>query len=233
MEKEKTIGVLKLNTRFPRIAGDIGNPDSFQYPVSYCTVESAVPANITVADTLPEPLQQAFFKSAQKLIDENVSIITTTCGFLATLQKQLTSLSDTPVICSSLALLPLLKQVHGGVDYIGVLTFNRDTLNHNHFGSTQPGCIEGLQPADTLRQVIEQDLTQLDEAMAEKEVLAACSRLIKSKPDTRAIILECTNLSPYKQAIREQFAIAVYDIVDAVHWLLESANTNATPGMHP
>ena len=175
MEKEKTIGILKLNTRFPRIAGDIGNPDSFQYPVSYCTVESAVPANITVADTLPEPLQQAFFKSAQKLIDENVSIITTTCGFLATLQKQLTSLSDTPVICSSLALLPLLKQVHGGVDYIGVLTFNRDTLNHNHFGSTQPGCIEGLQPADTLRQAIEQDLTQLDEAMAEKEVLAACS----------------------------------------------------------
>lgn len=230
MEKEKTIGVLKLNTRFPRIIGDIGNPDSFRYSVNYCTVESAIPANITVADALPESLQQAFIKSTQKLITENVSIITTTCGFLSTLQKQLATLSDTPVICSSLALLPLLTQVHGGAENIGVLTFNRDTLNHNHFGSIQPGYIEGLQPADSLRRVIEQDLPELDTARAEKEVLAACSRLIESKPDTRAIVLECTNLSPYKNAIREQFAIAVYDIVDAVHWLLESLNTNTRPG---
>jgi len=39
---QKTIGVLKLNTRFPRIAGDIGNPDSFHYKVIYQTVDSAI-----------------------------------------------------------------------------------------------------------------------------------------------------------------------------------------------
>jgi len=172
----------------PNEPGSFGDSPEIQF-------ESGFNYRLTVADALPESLQQAFIKSTQKLITENVSIITTTCGFLSTLQKQLATLSDTPVICSSLALLPLLTQVHGGAENIGVLTFNRDTLNHNHFGSIQPGYIE-----------------------------------IESKPDTRAIVLECTNLSPYKNAIREQFAIAVYDIVDAVHWLLESLNTNTRPG---
>ena len=221
-QTEKTIGVLKLNTHFPRLPGDIGNASSFRYPVSYCTVESAIPANITIADELPEALQQAFLTAAQKLIDENVSIITTSCGFLSTLQAQLTSLSHIPVICSSLALLPLLTQVHGSAETIGVLTFNRDTLNINHFGEPQPGHIEGLQDTDHLRQVIAKDLVQLDPVISRNEAMAACDRLIKSQPDTRAIVLECTNLSPYKQAIREHAGVAVYDIVDAVHWLIES-----------
>ncbi len=222
---EKTIGVLKLNTRFPRLQGDIGNPGSFRYPVSYCTVESAIPANVTVADNLPESLQQAFLAATQKLIDEDVSVITTSCGFLSTLQSQLTSLSHIPVICSSLALLPLLTQVHGSAETIGVLTFNRDTLNSNHFGKTQPGCIEGLQTSDHLRKVIEQDLAELDPDISCSEAIAACDRLCKLQPGTRAIVLECTNLSPYKQAIREHTGVAVYDIVDAVHWLIESQAT--------
>ena len=221
-QREKVIGVLKLNTRFPRLAGDIGNADSFRYPVSFCTVESAIPANVTIADHLPEILQNEFIAAAQKLIDKNVSIITTTCGFLSTMQTQLASLSQTPVICSSLALLPLLSQVHGSAGNIGVLTFNRDTLNKNHFGKPQPGCIEGLQATDHLRQVIEQDLTQLDPDTARNDAIATCDRLMKSLPDTRAIILECTNLSPYKQDIRKHAGLPVYDIVDAVHWLVES-----------
>ena len=221
-QSEKTIGVLKLNTRFPRLIGDIGNADSFRYPVTYCTVESAIPANITVAEKLPEPLQREFLAAAQKLIDKNVSVITSSCGFLSTLQVQLASLSNTPVICSTLALLPLITQVHGGAEHIGVLTFNRDTLNQNHFGNIQPGCIEGLQTTDSLRQVIEQDLPQLDSAIACDEVIAACDRLMRSQPGTRAIVLECTNLSPYKRDIRKHTSASVYDIVDAVHWLIES-----------
>ena len=221
-QREKTIGVLKLNTRFPRLLGDIGNAESFRYPVNYCTIESAIPANVTVADDLPESLQHEFLAAALKLIDQNVSIITTTCGFLSTMQVQLADLSSTPVICSSLALQPLLTQIHGGAEHIGVLTFNPDTLNQNHFGSAQIGHIEGLQATDKLRQVIEKDLTQLDPAIARDEVIAASDRLLNSQRNTRAIILECTNLSPYKQDIREHTGVAVYDIVDAVHWLIDS-----------
>ena len=222
MEYSQTIGVLKLNTRFPRLPGDIGNPESFCYPTHYCTVQAAVPANITIAETLPDSLQQAFITSAQKLIDQQVSIITTSCGFLSPIQHKLANLSDTPVICSALALLPLIACIHGGPDYLGVLTFNRDTLGAPHLGGVKPGGIEGLLPEDSLRQTIEHDLTELDTAASQTEVLNACNRLLNANPKIRAIVLECTNLSPYKQAIREHTRTSVYDVVDAVHWLIES-----------
>ncbi len=222
MNNAKVIGVLKLNTHFPRPLGDIGNPDSFRYPVVYQTVTSAIPANITIAEDLPASLQKEFSLAAIRLIDQNVSIITTSCGFLTTMQRQLSALSDTPVICSSLCLLPLLTTIHGGSVNLGVLTFNRETLSEKHLGHESSVCVEGLLPQDSLRQVIIQDSAELNQVSAQKEVLASCDRLLTLRPDLQAIVLECTNLSPYKNAIKEHSGIAVYDIVDAVHWLMDS-----------
>lgn len=222
MSNTKTIGILKLNTRFPRLVGDIGNPATFRYPVMYQTVQSATAPNITIAETLPQALQNDFITATHELIKHRVSVITTTCGFLSTMQDTLSSLHRTPVICSSLSLLPLLASIHGGADKLGVLTFNPQTLNSAHFSDVAPGSIEGLLADDTLRQVIANDHTELDRDKALQEVLLASDRLIHKHPNVRGIVLECTNLSPYKNEIREQSGLAVYDIVDAIHWLLDS-----------
>ncbi len=223
-----SIGVLKLNTNFPRLAGDIGNPVSFHYPVEYITVNSAVPANITVASKLPDSLQREFITAAQNLIATNVSVITTTCGFLSTMQQQLSQLSTTPVICSALELLPLLKSIHGGAHRIGVLTFNKKSLNEIHTAGVAPGIVEGLLPTDHLRQVISDDLNSLDEKLALENVTAASNRLLETAPDTSALLLECTNLSPYKHLIKKQTGLPVYDVVDAIHWLLDAQATKPT-----
>lgn len=215
-----TIGVLKLNTNFPRLTGDIGNPDSFNFPVRYITVESAVPANITVADKLPDSIQNEFIAATDALVETDVSIITTTCGFLSTMQQSLASRSKIPVICSALELLPLLVSIHGSAHRIGVLTFNKETLNEIHTSGVTPAAIEGLLPTDHLRKVISEDLVDIDEKTALENVTSACARLIASAPQTSAILLECTNLSPYKHTLKEQFRLPVYDVVDAVHWLL-------------
>jgi hypothetical protein len=37
------LGVLMLETRFPRVLGDIGNPASFAIPVRHCIVAGASP----------------------------------------------------------------------------------------------------------------------------------------------------------------------------------------------
>ncbi len=215
-----SIGVLKLNTNFPRLNGDIGNPASFDFPVRYITVNSAVPANITVSGILPDVLQNEFINAAEALIENQVSVITTTCGFLSTMQPKLAKLSNVPVICSALALLPLLASIHGGAHQVAVLTFNKNTLNENHTSGVTPGAIEGLLPVDHLRKVISEDLDALDEKLALENVTSACERLLASKPELSAILLECTNLSPYKHNIKAQTGLPVYDVVDAVHWLL-------------
>lgn len=222
MQHKALVGVLILNTNFPRLPGDIGNPVTFRYPVKYITVQSATPANITVATELPESLQSDFCDAARQLIDLEVSVITTSCGFLTPMQEQLSKLSTVPVICSALSLMPLLATVHGGSEYLGVLTFNRDTLNQNHIRDVIPGAIEGLRADDSLRSVISRDLPDIDREQAQTEVLTAATRLLNQKPAIRAIVLECTNLSPYKNAIRQSTGLPVYDVVDAVHWLIES-----------
>ena len=37
------LGVLMLDTRFPRVVGDIGNPLTFDFPVRYEVVRGASP----------------------------------------------------------------------------------------------------------------------------------------------------------------------------------------------
>ena len=78
---EKTLGILMLDTKFPRIPGDIGNPKTFDYPIRKLIVEGANPQSVVMkADpNLLEP----FLRAARQLEAEGVTAITTSCGFLA------------------------------------------------------------------------------------------------------------------------------------------------------
>ena len=45
------LGVVMLNTRFPRLPGDIGNPETFSFPVVYRRVEAATVAALSMPTT--------------------------------------------------------------------------------------------------------------------------------------------------------------------------------------
>ncbi|MGE5149841.1 MAG: hypothetical protein ACM3II_06935, partial [Rhodospirillaceae bacterium] len=45
----KPLGILMLDTRFPRIEGDIGNPLSFDYPVIFRTLRGIGPGDAVAA----------------------------------------------------------------------------------------------------------------------------------------------------------------------------------------
>ncbi len=221
----KTIGVLMLNTSFPRLPGDIGNADSFRYPTRYQTVDAAIPANIVTASELPEPLAATFESHALRLQREGASLVTTSCGFLSVIQARLANALRVPVISSSLALLPLLRNLYGHSARIGILTFNAAALSQRHLPQHTDAnlVIEGLLPEDSLRICISSDSQDLDQTRAQTEVLACADRLLSVHP-VSALVLECTNMAPYKSALREHTGCAVYDLVDAVHWVLDAGN---------
>ena len=58
---DRVLGILMLDTHFPRIKGDVGNPESFSYPVRKLTVLGASPDRVVrEADpALLEPFLQA------------------------------------------------------------------------------------------------------------------------------------------------------------------------------
>ena len=77
-----------LETSFPRIKGDVGNPDTFDFPVHYEIVKGASPERIVLeAD---KNLVDPFICAGKKLIGKGVKIITTSCGFLALFHQELT-----------------------------------------------------------------------------------------------------------------------------------------------
>src|ERR1700726_4350690 len=74
------VGILMLETRFPRIPGDMGNATTWPFPVLYKVVPGASPARV-VCDKA-QGLLAEFLAAADELVRLGANGITTTCGFL-------------------------------------------------------------------------------------------------------------------------------------------------------
>lgn len=211
------LGVLMLETRFPRPVGDIGNPHTFPFPVDYKIIPGALVERIVTPDALPEPLVERFAEAARGLVSRGAGAISTSCGFLSPLQERLASEIEVPVATSSLHLLPQLCRQHGPDAHFGVLTFDSTRLDQHHLPITRCRIhIEGIEVGNELHRVVADDLPHLDTARAKADAVAATARLMKANPGIKAIILECTNLAPYRDAVAHAARCSVLDIRDAI-----------------
>jgi hypothetical protein len=79
------IGILMLDTVFPRIPGDVGNGFTFDFPVLYKIVRGANPKRV-VQDADPA-LLEPFIEGLKELEAEGCQAVSTSCGFLDLLEK--------------------------------------------------------------------------------------------------------------------------------------------------
>ena len=92
----KPLGILMLDTRFPRIEGDIGNPASFGFPVIFRTMQGIGSADAVAAHPDKPRVLAALKSNADALAAEGAVGLSTSCGFLALYQKELEQLSPVP-----------------------------------------------------------------------------------------------------------------------------------------
>jgi len=78
-----SLGLLMLQTRFPRLPGDVGHPNTFAFPVRRRVVQGATPQRV-VRGRDPAALQP-FVEAALALVDEGCDAIATSCGLVANL----------------------------------------------------------------------------------------------------------------------------------------------------
>jgi len=209
-----TLGIVMLNTNFPRPVGDIGNPATWPFETRYRTVKAALVSEIVQFD-MPESGVIADIRHAiDELVAEGVDAIATSCGFLGALQSEIQSDLAVPFISSALLWLPDLRHQYGEGASFGVLTFDGRKLRPLHFGSAgNTDCtIEGVENGQELHRVVTGDLPDLDEERACQDILDAVARLMKRAPGLSAIILECTNMSPYREVIEHECDLPVFDI---------------------
>ena len=73
--------------------------------------------------------------------------------------------------------------------------------------------VKGITPGSPLHRTLLQDLSQLYEADACAQVLAAVARLRARHPEVDTLVLEYTNLPPYAPALRRATGLPVVDVV--------------------
>ncbi|MGF1680319.1 aspartate/glutamate racemase family protein [Photobacterium minamisatsumaniensis] len=218
----RKVGVIMLNTHFPRLLGDIGNPDTFCCDTLYRRVDIATVSSVITNTGVSSDVANAIFNAAIELETEGADIVLTSCGFLGELQKELEQRIAIPMLSSSLVILPFIRSVYGLSATIGIMTFDSRKLRPIHFNGNydEKMVIQGVENGQELHRVISNDLLEIDKEKAELDVLLATRELMKSNP--KAIVLECTNLSPYIDAIREESGLPVYDLIQATNWLLDA-----------
>lgn len=228
MTKKKSdfsLGVIMLNTNFPRVLGDIGNPDSFDFEVIYERVSSAAVSAIVTSEGIGDKIKNDIFQSIKVLEQQGVDLIVTTCGFLGEIQEELKAVANVPVLTSSLLTLPFARTfLNKASDQVGVLTFDSSKLNEKHFGGhfSDDVIIGDIPKEGELFNTIKHDLLSLDTEKAEQEVLQAAQKLIQQNPNIKALILECTNLSPYIDAVKNSVQLPTFDIIQAINWFKQT-----------
>ena len=210
------LGILMLQTRFPRPPGDVGHPGSWRMPVRFRTVLGASPQRVVRERSAG--LLQPFVDAARALVDEGASAITTSCGFLSLFQQELSMAMPVPVWSSSLLKLPELAVLDGC--RAGVLSVDAGALGADHLraaGASPDTPVQGLAAGCHLQRTLLQDLPTLDTDAARQDVLAAVHALRAQHPQINTLVLECTNLPPYADDIRRATGWPVHDITTLAH----------------
>lgn len=214
------LGVLMLDTRFPRWPGDIGHPESFGIPARHAVVRGAWPRTVvaSAASLHAAGLGPAFVAQARRLQAEGAFAITTSCGFLVLLQDELQAAVGVPVVISSLLQLPGLLQQHRQV---GVLTISAEQLGAEHLraaGVPQARLadviVQGVDPDGEFSRAILGNRPAMDFTKAQAEVVQAACALKARAPALRAAVLECTNLPPHAKAIADATGLTLLSLLD-------------------
>ncbi len=214
-----TVGVLILDTQFPRVVGDIGNAQTFPFPVRYHRVTGAAPDLVVRRGA--EGLLPAFVEGARELEREGVGAITTSCGFLVKLQRQLVEAVRIPVFTSSLLMVPLVARMLPAGRRVGIMTVNASTLTPEHMtgagiGPEIPLAVIGMETEKEFTRVLLDDEPELDVERAREEHVRVARRFTSQHSDLGAIVLECTNMPPYADDIRRETGLPVFDIVSLI-----------------
>ncbi len=214
------LGIVMLDTQFPRPPGDVGHPDAFGVPTQRCIVKGAWPEKIvqSAAGLRAGRVVTPIVQLVRRLEQDGARAITTSCGFLVLLQKELQAAVKVPVVTSSLLQLPGLLALH---DKVGVLTISASKLGSEHLRAAgvprerlADVVVQGIDAKGEFAMSILGNRSTMDLGKAGAEVVAAAVALKTRNPQLQWVVLECTNMPPYRAAIEAACGLKTFALMD-------------------
>lgn len=217
----EAIGIIVLDTDFPRIPGDIGNATTYNFPVKFKVAKGIYLEDI-VTQKPDHSVGERFIELAKELEKEGVRAITTSCGYFIYFQDEMAEALSIPIFASSLIQVPIVAKMLGKNKRVGIICAHSNALTREHLkragidGSIKvavmgvdehwKGIKEKMEPQERLEAI-------------EKALVAVAKRLVSENPDVGAIVFECTNLPPGAMAVQEAVGLPVFDIVTLINMI--------------
>jgi hypothetical protein len=225
---KRYLGILMLDTRFPRPLGDIGNLQSWKVEAKQIVVKGAFPDNVvaSAASLRKERMLRSFQTTVQAMQAQGAAAITTSCGFLVLLQSDLQRVARIPVVTSSLMMLPKLlraadEQGQPLHPRVGVLTISATKLGTEHLRAAGVAreelprvVVQGVAPESEFVRRILGNEAQMDFAKCQADLVAAAQALRDRAPDVTQVVLECTNMPPHREAIESTAGFKTWCLLD-------------------
>ena len=228
--KDQTLGILMLDTQFPRILGDAGNPDTYPMEVVIHIVKGVSSLDVVNDQQLSQEVRQKFIDAAIALEDKGVSAITSTCGFLYKEQKHISNAVRIPAMVSSLSLYGNIKRETGSDKIVMLTASSTDLVSLIHSSNDiqdDDVVIIGMENCKAFSQAILQDKhnqsTNLDVQEIANFIKSELARSLEMNTDIGAILIECGNLPPYVSQIKMVTDLPIYSILDGVEHIMSVA----------
>ncbi len=190
-----------------------------------------------------------YIRCAKELEKEGVKAIVGSCGLTGGMQEELVNAVDIPVFCSNLLMVPLALRAIKADKKVGILTDSSETLSKDDSKILRGCGIQPESPRIVIRGMTESEYRdvwftqfgggevekgnwELDEweirkleigkfnlQKVEEAIVSVAKKMVSENPDIGAIVLECTEMPLYAEAIRKATGLLVFDSVSLVKYI--------------
>lgn len=227
----QAIGILLLDTVYPRIPGDVGNATTYPFPVRFKVVKG-----VHLDDILCEKpnisVCRRYIEEAKELEAEGVRAITTSCGYFIYFQDEIAEAVNVPVFTSSLIQVPFVAKMLAKNKRVGIICSDLKFLTKAHLrkAGIDDSMLVAIAGMDrNWCMVRAQDPKKRSDELG-RALRKVAKELVSKNPDLGALVFECTNFAPGAAEVQEATGLPVFDIVTLIYMIHDAVVRNRYSG---
>lgn len=230
------IGILRIDYTYPPALGDAAHPNSYYYRTPHATIKGLSFEDAQKGAPLTPAQRTAMEAGLRALEGKKVMGIAGDCGFLQNYQADAREMSRVPTFISPLLQAPMLARMYAPHEHILVVTANgaalkpqmpkllgqctvRDPATQKRF------LVVGCEDVPGFGEEIAAG-KKIDVERVTPEMLKLVNRELAAMPTIRCILLECTELPPYADALRQATGLPVLDVITLVDFFHGAISEN-------
>lgn len=214
------LGIIAVETHYPLLPGNVVNVSSYSFP-AYVKVLTGVGLEEIIQ--YDKAISKKIITAGNDLIDLGVRAVVGACGSFAFYQREVAAELSVPVFMSVMLQAPLIEQGLRPEQSIAVIAAKASAISERVF--TQCNILNPerlhIYSAVELQECLK--LYYADPAFnnekLERELVELTQNILKQRPDTGAILLQCSDLPPYASAIQAATGLPVFDMHSLIEWV--------------